>query len=214
MPQVSSITQAIHASGITPTGLADLLLQVDSEASASTKARITVILDGLCNLPLTEGRKILTETAKQAKDTAQERTVKQRVSECRQLYGAVKLLDGFRAMIESKGMGWSPAVSAARLHLEQKGIKADGGKIVSPEQRITNATEAHVSEAIKAELLVADANDTRTVGELAEHARTTANEKMFAERVTAHANRIMKAEGKDYGLALADALMVWEPAEK
>src|SRR3990167_3438671 len=104
MAKVASITAQIYQAGLTPTGLKDLLLAVDQEASASTSARITTILNGLRNLPLTDGRKLLTETIKADKDN---KALKVRVSECRQVYGAVKLFDGFREMVESKSMGWS-----------------------------------------------------------------------------------------------------------
>ena len=211
MNQVSSITQAIQASGLTPTGLTDLLLSVDAEASNTEKARMQVILDGLCNLAMTEGRKLLTETAKSAKGSAKEKVVKVRVSECRQLYGAVKLIPDFRKGIEEKGMGWHTAVQAARHHLEAKGIKADGGAVKTPEQRTDEKLRDKAEVILKAEILSADGADQRTVAELRAEAFGKADSVIQAERVKAHAKRIMEAEGREYGLALADELINWEP---
>ena len=211
MNQVSSITQAIQSSGLTPTGLSDLLLSVDAEASKSEVARMTVILDGLCNLAITEGRKLLTETAKQAKGTPKEKVVKVRVSEARQLYGAVKLIPDFRKGIEEKGFGWHTAVAAARNHLEAKGIKADGGAVKTPEQRADAKLRDKAEVILKAEILSADGSDERTVAELRAEAFGKADSVIQAERVKAHAKRIMEAEGKEYGLALADELLAWEP---
>lgn len=213
LDNTASIVPAIQAAGITPTGLKDLLLTVDAEASKTTVARIKVILDGLCNLPLTEGRKLLTETAKVAKGSSEEKTVKTRVSECRQLYGAVKLIEGFRKAVEEKGMGWSPAVSRARLELENAHIKPDGGPIKTPEMLAKARMEDQVKIMLEAEVISADGNDQRTVGELAKHAREQAFEVLYKADVQAHAERIGKAKGKDYCLDLADALMAWEPKE-
>ena len=210
MPQVSAITQAIRSAGLTPTGLKDLLLTVDAEASATTKARIKVILDGLCNLPLTEGRAILKETAKEAKDTPQAKTVKQRVSECRQLYGAVKLIQGFRDRVENDGLGWAPAVNAARQALEGANLKADGGRAESPEEKAAKALEK-ATQAVAAEMLAANADETLTVNALMEAAKERARDQAVHARVKAHADRIMKAEGTLYGEMLANALLNWEP---
>lgn len=207
MNQVSSITQAIQSSGLTPTGLSDLLLSVDAEASKTEVARMTVILDGLCNLAMTEGRKLLTETAKVAKGTPKEKVVKVRVSEARQLYGAVKLIPDFRTGIEEKGMGWHTAVQAARHHLEAKGIKADGGAIKTPEQRAQERLTDKAEVILKAEILSADGADQRTVAELRAEAEAKAGAVLMADKVKAHAKRIMEAEGREYGLALADEII-------
>mgnify|MGYP001614671777 CR=1 FL=1 len=64
MEQVQSVVPAMyasaaHATGLTATGLTDLLLAVDLEASAGTQSKRKVILDSLCVLPITEGNKIL-----------------------------------------------------------------------------------------------------------------------------------------------------------
>ena len=202
MAKVASITAQIHQAGLTPTGLKDLLLAVDTEASASTSARITTILNGLCNLPLTDGRNLLTETLKADKEN---KALKVRVSECRQVYGAVKLFDGFRAMVESKSMGWSAAVSAARTKLASAKLKADGSQVVSAE-----AKAAKQDHAFKAEVLAGLAEDT-DAAKVAEILQSMPALKIKA-KAEAHALRIGKAEGESYCIALAEALMglTWE----
>ena len=219
MKQVTAITAAIRAAGLTPTGLEDLLLTVDAEASKTTVARIKVILDGLCNLPLTEGRSLLSETAKphgaddaekqEYRKTPKFRTVKQRVSECRQLYGAVKLIEGFRAMIEEKSLGWASAVSAARIQLEGKNLKPDGGPVVSQSEREAKALKAARIEVL-AERMTGNAEADK---DLLATADAAARANLFKAEIEAHANRIGSVKGKDYCLALADALMMWEPKE-
>ena len=207
MNQVSSITQAIQSAGLTPTGLADLLLNVDAEASASAKARITVILDGLCNLPLQDGRKILTETAKLGKGTPTEQTVKQRVSECRQLYGAVRLIEGFRKGIEEAGMGWSNAVSRARVELAEKHLKANGERVKTPEQVQAARVKANVLE-IMAENIGDDIGDANARAESAARVEAQlATVGRSQETVNKHAARLVKDHGMDYAVAVSDAIV-------
>lgn len=207
MKQVNSITQAIRSAGLTPTGLTDLLLQVDQEASASTKARITVILDGLCNLTLTDGGKLLKETAKAAKGQPTEKTVKVRVSECYQLFGAVKLFDGFRAMIENKNLGWSPAVSAARLQLAEKHLKANGDHAPTKEEKAEAQAKANTL-AILAENMVGDASDEVALAEAAQRtAERLATVGASEKAVKTHAGRIIKQYGMDYAVAVSDEIV-------
>ena len=214
----ASIVPAVRASGLTPTGLTDLLLQVDAEASASTKARITVILDGLCNLTLSDGGKLLTATAKESKWKPTEKTIKVRVSECRQLFGAVKLFDGFRKVIEEKGMGWSSAVSAARLQLAEKHLKANGDHAPTKEEKATAQAKANTLE-ILAENMVGDASDENAVREAADRtAERLTSVGRSAEAVKRHAERIIKDFGMGYAVAVSDAIVdaynasVQEPA--
>ena len=199
-----------HAAGFTPTGLCDALMRVTTaEVSSEAKARIKVILDGLCNLPLTDGGKLLSEAVKVAKDTPTAGTVKQRASEARQVFGAVKYKPELRTVLEDAG--WFNAVSQARDVLKSAGIKWNMAKIVSPEERAQHALAAEADSIIKAEILAADGDDQRTVGQLAEQAKAKAQASLTAERIAKHADRIMKSEGEEYGLALADALMSWKP---
>jgi len=214
MENVTSVVPAIHhsagmyAAGLTATGLTDLLLNVDAEASSTAKARIKVILDGLCNVPLAEGRQILTEVTKTAKGKPTEQTVKQRVSECRQLYGAVRLIEGFRKGIEDSNMGWSNSVSRARVELASAGLKANGDRIKSKDE-IKAEKAVKVMTATLAENLIGV--DTSDEGRVAEIAQTSAERANLlgasAGMVKAQAERIVKAYGMAYAVALSDAIV-------
>ncbi len=214
--------QAIkHAAGFTAVGLADALIRAtDVPSTSEATARVRVILDGLCNLPMTEGRKLLSEAVKVYKPKEGDKdpahlslykTVQVRSSEARQLYGAVKCIDGFHDSINDDG--WIPAVSKARVALALRGIKADGAKIETPEQRQAKRETAAIVETLAESLVGVDTKDEAVVGKLAAEAADKARGKMFSDKINAHANRIMSAEGRDYGLALADALVAWEPKE-
>ncbi len=213
MPKVASITAAIQAAGITPTGLKDLLLNVVAEQASP---RVKVMLDGLCNLPLAEGGKIISEMLKANKPKdgeevpAEYRTLKVRASECRQVYGAVKFSEGFREYAENNG--WHSTVSEARKVLESKGLKWNGSPLTTPEERAAKAEGKAIVEILAENLIGVDTSDAERVAEIARHSAESARSKLFTDKVAAHANRIMTREGTSYGMALADALMAWTPA--
>lgn len=210
MAQALSITNAIKASGFTATGLADALQRVTEVAVTSeAQARVKVILDGLCNLTLSDGGKLLSEAVKAVKDTKAEKTVKVRASEARQIFGTVKARPEMREKIENAG--WHGGVKLARDTLASMGIKWNLAKIQSPEERQAKQIASTAESIIQAEILAADGDDQRTIGQLAEMAKQKAAATLTAEKVAAHANRIMKGEGKEYGIMLAEALLAWTP---
>ncbi len=212
MAQVSSITAAIQAAGITPTGMIDLLLRASTaEASNEAKARVKVILDGLCNLPLTEGRALLKETAKTAKGTPNEKVIRVRVSECRSLYGAVKLLPDFRAKAESAG--WHNAVGQAREALEAANLKPDGGQITTPEQRAAKQEQNAMFEILAENMVGVDTRDESKVAEIVRESAETARNVLAQKAVLAHADRLCKAYSPEYITALIDAMMNWAPKQ-
>lgn len=214
--KVKDITAVIRASGLTPVGLKDLLLKV---AEGPASPRIKVVLDGLCNLPLTEGRKLLTQTVTDAKpkDKAARRTdrvfrtLQVRVSECRQLYGAVKLVEGFRQKVAD--IGWHDSIMQAREALEIRNIKADGGPILTKEQVAAKREGSAIKEQLAEQLVGVNVNDEAAMHAAASRAVTAARDGMQASKIKAHAERIIKADGHAYALTLADYIIAWEPAE-
>ena len=211
---VSSITpvlQAVHAAGLTATGLTDLLLSVDREASEGTKARLQVILDAFGNLPLQDGRKIMSEATKAAKGLPTEQTIRQRVSECRQLVGAVRLIEGFREGIESAGMGWASCVSRARVELAEKGLKANGDRVKSKEEMAAEKAQAAVLATMAEEmagLSQEERRDTATIGQIAAEAASKVAE-LGASRasIKKHAEQIIKLRGMAYAVELSNAIV-------
>ena len=211
VPALQAAREAVHAAGLTASGLTDLLLKVDAEASATTKARLTVILDGFGNLPLQDGRKIMAQATKDAKGKPTEQTIRQRVSECRQLIGAVRLIEGFREGIEKAGMGWASAVSRAREELASKGIKANGDRVKSKAELAAEKAQKSVLITLAenmAGMSQEDRRDSEKVGAIAaQAAETVADIGAAVSQVKRHAEQIVKVKGMSYAVELSNAIV-------
>ena len=208
--QVQSVVHAIQSHGFTPTGLKDALLRVgDAPASAEAKARITVILNGLCNLPTREAGILLSAAVKSAKGTSQEGPVKVRASEARQVYGAVMAVGEFRE--EAEGLGWSGAVQKAREVLNGLGIKWNGSKILSREEKQASA-EANAIARTLAEKVVKEGLNPHDAEQMAA-AVGEVPEQIMAEKASKMAKAIFEKQGADYCTMLINALMELIPGE-
>ena len=195
---------AYAAAGLTPTGMADLLRNATGKASEEQATRLQSIIGPLCNMAFTDGRKFLSDTVastKATKDDKPDAVVKVRASEAGTIYGAVKMLPGFK----TDGLGWHGAVTAAREALKAAGIKASGDKVLTDEQKATLAI-AKVAQPIMAEMLVNPANGEMKASEVAAQAQKLAAAKVAGSEVEQHAARIVKAQGADYGRLLIKAL--------
>ncbi len=212
MEQKSIVASIVSASGTTPTGLKDMLLRAGTaEVSGEAKARVKVILDSLSVLPLTEGNKLLKATAKVAKGTAEEKTVKVRVSEARRVFGACKFFPDFKGKAESAG--WHEAVRMARESLKAAGITANGDKVLTSEQKAEKA-ETAASVQIMAEALAGTSKENRTqafLAEVATKAAEGAQSRLMDDRAKAHAERIVETEGWEYASTLISHLLNHEP---
>lgn len=198
-----------RAAGLTATGLKDLLLHVEEAApSAEQQARIRVILDGLGNLALADGRKLLTETVKLVKDkeSAEYRTIKVKASEARSIFGAVRLVKGFREQAEK--LGWHKAVTESRNVLIEHHLKADGGAILTEEQAKAKAEAEAESNAIKelaerrkrGEQVAVSEEEVKKILE-------SAHQQEYLNAIKEQAERLIKAKGTDYALKLAQELI-------
>lgn len=208
---ITAAVQAAHSAGLTATGLTDLLRAVDAEASGSAKARLAVILDSFGNIPLQDGRKIMAEATKAAKGQPDEQTIRQRVSECRQLVGAVRLIEGFREGIEKAGMGWASCVSRARVELAAKGLKANGDRVKSKEEIAAEKQQAAILTTLAenmAGLSQEERRDAETVARIAaDAAERVATVGASSEAIRKHAAQIVKVRGMVYAVELSNAIV-------
>lgn len=194
---------AYVAAGLTPTGYAETLRNLDGQITGEVQARIESAIKPLLNMALTDARKFLRDTVQATKATKEAKpdaTVKVRASEAAQILGAVKLIKGF----DYAGLGWHAAVSKARDALKGAALKPDGGK------RLTDAekTEEAIKDAGRkqlAELMVSDLPDEAKLKKLAE-IKATAAAQVLAEEATDQARRIIKGRGLEYARNLVGAL--------
>mgnify|MGYP001575280843 CR=1 FL=1 len=197
---------ALVSTGFTATGLADALARVtDVPDSPEAQSRLQAISGGLSALPLTEGRKLLTEAVKASQDNP---TVKVRASECRQIYGAFKVVVGFdKALVN---IGWHKAVSLARNALEEHNLKADGGRLKSDAEKAADKLASNMAKPLAAEILAAGPDAVKDEGRMAEittKATQSAISNMIGNEVQAHAERIVKAKGAKYAAMLSEKLL-------
>lgn len=198
---------AIVSTGFTASGLADALVRVtDVPDSPEAQSRLQAIIGGLSALPLTEGRKLLTEAVKVHKPTdAEYGVVKVRASEARQIYGAFKCILGFdKALVN---IGWHKAVSLARKALDEHNLKADGGRLKSDAEKAADKLASNMVKPLAAEILAAGAEAEGRMTEIAAKATTQAIGNMMTNEVQAHAERIVKAKGAKYAALLSEVLL-------
>ena len=203
MAQVASITAAIKATGYTATGLADALMRVtDVPHTGEAVSRVEQIMQGLGNIPFKDASRLLSDAAKGAKDTAQASTVKVRCSEARQILGAVK----FGAFVVKAG--WKQAVEDARKCLKDAGIKPNGEKIPTEEERQAKHDEAVMLGTLAENLIGVDTKDEAKVAQLAAEAAQRAQSLGATQKqIDAHAVRIATDRGIAYANALGKVLV-------
>ena len=196
----------LTSTGFTASGLADALVRVtDVPDSPEAQSRLQAIIGGLSALPLTEGRKLLTEAVKASQDNP---TVKVRASECRQIYGAFKVVVGFDKQLVS--IGWHKAVGLARAALEEHNLKADGGRLKSDAEKAADKLASNMVKPLAAEILAAGPDavkDENIMASITTKATQSAISNMVANEVQAHAERIVKVKGAKYAALLSEKLL-------
>ena len=190
--------------------MADALARVtDVPDSPEAQSRLQAIIGGLSALPLTEGRKLLTEAVKVHKPTdAEYGVVKVRASEARQIYGAFKVVVGFDKSLVN--IGWHKAVSLARKALDEHNLKADGGRLKSDAEKAADKLASNMAKPLAAEILAAGPEAVKDVAKMAElttKATTQAIGNMLNNEVQAHAERIVKVRGAGYAALLSEKLL-------
>src|SRR3990167_1786830 len=194
------------AAGLTCTGMADSLRQVTGISDAAASARVKAVFDPLMQMAFSDGRKFLTDTVSSTKPTKEakpDRVVEVRASEARQIYGALKMIEGFSI----EGLAWEAAYLKAKETLKAKGIRASGDKVLTEEQKALKAI-ASEQPTILAELMAAPENAERKASEIAAQAQRLASERVSESDVKKHAARIVKANGLPYAIRLYGALEI------
>ena len=184
------------STGFTATGLADALARVtDVPDSAEAVGRLQSIINGLCSIPLTDGRTLLTEAVKVNEN------IKTRASEARQIIGAYKLVTGFSDKLN--GIGWHKAVKAARDALAAANITATGARIKTDAEKDA-AKLIDAAADLQEEALLNDPEGA--LGKTLKEYAVAAAQKMAWNDANATADRIYKTKGAGFCIMLVEAL--------
>src|SRR3990167_11027448 len=197
---------AYVAAGLTCTGIAESLRQVTGVSDAAAAERVKAVVTPLLNMAFSDGRKFITDTVSSTKATKEakpDRVVEVRASELRQIYGALKMVEGFSI----EGLAWEASYLKAKETLKAKGIRASGDKVLTEEQKALKAI-ATEQPTILAELMAAPENAERKASEIAAQAQKIAAERVSESDVKKHAARIIKANGVPYAIRLYHALAI------
>jgi hypothetical protein len=200
---------AYVAAGLTCQGAVDILKSIGTGTEDTT--RLNALVKPMCGMAFTDGNKFLSDVVastktdaegKASKEGTPDKSVKNRVSEVRQIYAAIKLVPGFNI----DGLGYWKAYDAAKAALKGKGIRASGAPILTEAEKAEKAVKA-AAVPMLAELMASDAPDEAKLAKLAE-IKAQAAEQVQADTVKQHAERLVKAHGVDYCSKLWEALEV------
>jgi hypothetical protein len=202
-PKETKLHLAFAAAGLTPSGYVDTLRNIDGQVTGEIAARIQQAIVPLLNMALTDARGFLrlsVASTKATKESKPDPIIKVRASEAGQILGAVKLVKGF----DYKGMGWQAAVNKARKALGDARLKADGGWVLTPEEKLANDVKQAGSKQL-AELMISDLPDEAKLQKLAE-IKASAAAQVQVDEATDQARRIIKGRGIEYATHLVAAL--------
>ena len=198
---------AYVAAGLTCQGAVDILRQIGTGQEDLT--RLNSLVKPMCGMAFTDGNKFLSDVVastktdaegKASKEGTPDKSVKNRVSEVRQIYAAIKLVPGFTI----DGLGYWKAYDAAKAALREKGIRASGAPILSEAEKAEKAIK-QAATPLLAELMASDAPDESKLAQLAS-IKQRAAEQVQADTVQQHAARLVKAHGVNYCTKLWEAL--------
>jgi len=197
---------ALASAGFTATGLADALRRVgDAPASNEEVTRLQSIVGPLMNMALQDGRTLIGEavaSTKPTKESKPDHVVEVRATECRNIYGALKLIPGFSV----ENLGWHRANAAAKEALRQAGINNQGNPRLTDEEKAKKELEGAYSVqdalAIQGDTTLSAEDKIKKLADL----KAAAAAKVVDEAGMKHARRIVKTEGIAYARTLIGKL--------